>query len=187
MCIASAGESPLTCSSRLPLQLLVDGRDDLIQSVFTGLEMMYFCPSTSFSVESAVAVLMTATESERCLLGPLLAASHVELLTTLVQEAFSLASIQVSHRAARPPPASFASDACRFAVPGDAAGAAVPAPARRPAPLPRPGAVALGLVDDAGGGRRGCAGGAAAAPPLDGAVLGRVAAGGRAEIGRAHV
>lgn len=78
--------------------------------------MMYFCPSTSFSVESAVAVLMTATESERCLLGPLLAGGHMELLTTLVQEAFTLASIQVSRRAARPPRASFASDACRFAV-----------------------------------------------------------------------
>lgn len=72
----------------------MDGQDDLIQKIFHGLEALYFCPSYSLTVESALAVLLTSSESSTYLMGPVLS-DQVDWLMELVSGALSFEYIQV--------------------------------------------------------------------------------------------
>lgn len=73
---------------------MIDGKVDLIHEIFHGLESLYFCPSTSFTVESALAVLLTTSESDSNFIGHLLF-DRVELLSELIQHALAIENIQV--------------------------------------------------------------------------------------------
>jgi hypothetical protein len=73
---------------------VIDGKVDLIHEIFHGLESLYFCPSTSFTVESALAVLLTTSESDANFIGHLLF-DRVELLSELIQHALAIDNIQL--------------------------------------------------------------------------------------------